>query len=68
MLVIKAFVNDKQIDELHIQNMGEKSPGHWQYVLKKPNVGFARVYHNRKDGWRKLARRMLQLIEDDVEF
>jgi len=64
MLVIKAFVNYHQIDEVWIHNMGESHGDIYEYRIEKPK-GFEnrQIYHARTDGWRILADKALKLME-----
>lgn len=70
MLIIKAYVNKRQIDEIHIHNMGAMgspdflSPaGLYTYRIEKPE-GYERnlIAHRRSDGWQVLAKRALQVL------
>ena len=64
MLIIKAFVNDKQIDEVHVQNVKHVAGDTYLYKVRKPKgckCGFA---HSRSDGWRELAANVLSKLAD----
>ena len=66
MLTIKAYINDKLIDEIHVANMG-LNPRHkkCEYKITKPKT-FSSILHKRSKGWKVLAVKVLQhLIEDD---
>ena len=64
MLVIKAYVNYHQIDEIHIHNEEECSDGIYEYKIVKPK-GHERhkIYHLRSDGWRVLTEKALRYME-----
>lgn len=62
MLILKAFVNEKEIDEIHIQNIEYIGNGIYEYKIKKPEGDWPVIHHKRKDGWRKLALRVLYVL------
>jgi len=64
MLVIKAYVNHHQIDEIHIHNEGKCNGGIYEYKIVKPK-GHERhkIYHLRSDGWRILTEKALRYME-----
>jgi len=66
-LVIKAFVNYRQIDEVHIQNVtkdGLANPdGTAEYVIREPKGYDEFVFtHNRSEGWMPLASDVLNFL------
>jgi hypothetical protein len=67
MLIIKAFVNKKQIDEIHIHNVETLSEEHdiYEYRIEKPE-GYEHIpiYHVRWRGWRPLMTEVLKVLED----
>lgn len=68
MLVLKAFVNYNQIDEVWIHNVsGARASvvGENVYRIEKPE-GFEDrlIVHRREDGWRALAAKVLNLLEE----
>ena len=68
MLVAKIFVNERQIDEIHIHNLGEIGRGYYQYAIEKPRVKDIKLTHRRSDGYKPLltiALKLLKEIEDD---
>ena len=70
MLIIKAYVNNEQIDEIQVQNMGAptNAPG-WD-SLRNYKIGYPKikqvdgiwVQHNREEGWMVLAKKVLDKI------
>ena len=66
MLILKAFVNHKQIDEIHIQRT-DKTDGEsvCTYEVRKPG-GLKRhtIHHYRPGGWRPLAQKVLAILPD----
>jgi len=67
MLIIKAFINEKEIDEIYIHNVktiDEKYDIH-EYRIKKPE-GYDHIplYHVRFKGWKPLAIDALKILED----
>lgn len=63
MLIIKAFVNHRQIDEIQIQNVGHHSSGgqYRNYKLIKPDIP-GNMVHCRDKGWEVLAVMALKEI------
>ena len=71
MLIIKAYINNDLIDEIHIHNTGrtdKNNPDIYEYELKYPNnIKITNIFYNRKDGWMKLAIAFFnELIENEV--
>lgn len=66
MLIIKAFVNDKEIDEIRIGNTGKRccddekfyhfNENYYFYEIVKPKHGVL-VVHDRRKGWTDLVRK-----------
>jgi hypothetical protein len=63
MLVIKAYINTKQIDEIHIQNKGGNLVGLCDYEIVKPDIP-GKIRHNRPSGWIPLAATVLQALAE----
>jgi len=62
MLTIKAVINDKEIDSIHLENIGKdgKNENNNVYTCKtKGHLPFL-ISHNPKLGWKDLAFRSLQ--------
>ena len=61
MLVVKVLVNDKPIDELHIQNVGPDKNGWFWYQVKKPTgiMGNKCYLHRRERGYIPLLEMVL---------
>jgi hypothetical protein len=66
MLVVKVYVNETQIDELYIHNLGEvDAAGRHVYQLEKPTVPkLPLIHHWRKDGWKQLVLDVLSWMID----
>lgn len=62
MLVIKAYVNYDQIDEIHIQNVGEEGEFH-KYLIRQPECDEV-ILHKRSDGWIPLGIKILKKLEE----
>ena len=64
MLILKVFVNEKQIDEVHIHNVGNVSrqPGYCIYAIEKPDVKDSTMTHERKLPWFFLAQQAIARI------
>lgn len=65
MLVLKVYVNDKQIDEIHIQNIGHWKNGFYRYVVRKPENKDISCLHLRKRNWKFLVKMILEYLRDD---
>jgi hypothetical protein len=66
MMIIKVFINEKEIDEIHIWNTGECTNPElnmWKYKILKPE-GFEDWYiiHNRDTGYMNLLVEVLEII------
>lgn len=66
MLIIKAFINEKSIDEIHIRNTRKEiKTGIWLYKIDFPDkYKSISVLHRRSEGWMKLFRTVLDSIAD----
>jgi len=66
MLVIRAYINEKEIDEVWIYNAGWKSNDIYEYRIENPK-GFEhnQILHARSDGWRLLAFKALEILIDE---
>ena len=66
MLIIKASINEKSIDEIHICNTGKEiKKGIWVYEVDFPEkYKSISVVHKRSEGWMKLFRTVLDSIAD----
>ena len=65
MLIIKAFVNHDQIDEIHVQrveNLSDK--GIYEYRVRKPEGFLLPVYHAYADGAWILTEKVLRYINN----
>jgi len=62
MLVIKAFVNYGQIDEIHIHNIRHVKNGIYEYEIVKPEGVYSTIKHKRSDGWKVLTELVLHEI------
>jgi hypothetical protein len=66
MLIFKAFVNDKKIDEIHIWNTGNCSNpamGIYEYKILKPE-GFEgwSIFHQRSKGYMPLVAQVTEIL------
>lgn len=52
------------IDEIHIQNVGERGNGNWEYKIKKPRGVKAKISHFRETGYRLLLIKALRLLDN----
>jgi hypothetical protein len=67
MLVLKAFVNYDQIDEIWVQNVSTLDDGFCEYTIRKPKGDWSTIVHKRSDGWRKLFIKVLEVVEGGVD-
>ena len=63
MLILKAYVNTRQIEEIHVQNVTVEEHEYDTYKIRKPVIEHPPIRHVRSDGWRVLAVKVLELIE-----
>ena len=64
MLILKAFINEKQIDEIHIQNVEYIGNDLYGYQIRKPEEDYPIIYHKRNDGWMVLAKKVLDVLNE----
>lgn len=59
MLILKAFINERQIDEIYIQNIRVVVPEYpdllCEYKITKPEGDYPAIFHRRDEGWKPLA-------------
>ena len=62
MLIAKIYVNETQIDEIHVLNVTEDltQPIH-EYKIRDPKRK-EKIYHRRSDGWGPLLKRVLEIL------
>lgn len=65
MLIIRVYVNDEEIDQIHIQRGKPGPPGTFNYHIRKP-AGYADVPipHRYRDGYIPLLRKALERMEE----
>lgn len=68
MLIVKVFINEKKIDELHIWNKAERfdlETDCYEYRLLSPE-GYKDIpiLHIRSEGYKPLLRKALKVIDD----
>ena len=66
MLVVKAYVNAEQIDEIHIQRVSEKD-GIGTYAVRKPEGCGKAIVHRMRDGYRPLLMSVLEYLEAEKQ-
>ena len=60
MLILKAYVNKKEIDEIYIQNVEHIEGDEYRYKVRKPDkYSNVEVTHYRSLGWKYLAEAIL---------
>jgi hypothetical protein len=67
MLILKAFVNENQIDEIWVQNVETVALGLCKYKIRKPEGDFPLISHYRQDGWRVLTEKVLKILEEKMK-
>ena len=65
MLIIKAFVNKYEIDEVWVQNVGHVGGDSYIYKIRKPEGDYPTISHERSDGWRKLFIKALEVLDGE---
>ncbi len=76
MFTLKAYINEREIARIDVQNVGipeqyanTKTTPKFEYKLRRVNgeeYGDSSILHTRAKGWKVLAVKVLQhLIEDD---
>lgn len=67
MLIAKIFVNDEQIDELHIQRLDPLAEGRmfYSYKIRLPK-GWEEhiIVHNYYEPWQELIKKALDLMNN----
>ncbi len=67
MLIVKAFINDREIEEIWIHNTSNcvnTAFGIWEYRIRKPEgYGHLPIYHRRNKGWMALALDVMKIID-----
>jgi hypothetical protein len=64
MLIVRVYVNDEEIDQIHIQRGEPRSPGAFNYYIRKP-AGFNEpIEHRYRDGYIPLLRKALEKMEE----
>ena len=64
MLILKAYINNREIDEIHIQNTGEIKNDKTKYLIRKPKCDIP-IFHKRSDGYRLLLIKALKILEKE---
>ena len=64
MLIAKIYVNSRQIDEIHIQNVTKhpNSCNNHEYRIRKPKIDNILIKHDRSAGYKPLLTKALQEI------
>jgi len=60
MLIIKAYINNKLIDEIHVRRIDGDPNGLCTYVIDDPPDFDDKIRHNRTRGWKDLGGRALR--------
>ena len=63
MLIIKAFVNEREIDAIYVQNVEHIFGDDYRYAVRRPDTGII-IDHCREDGWKALAIKVLEALDD----
>jgi len=61
---VKSHVDLELIDEIHIQNVGQRGLDNWEYQIVKPKGIKARISHFRATGYRPLLIKALGLLDN----
>lgn len=63
MLILKAFVNYDQIDEIWVQQVETLDADLRGYKIRKPEIDLPLIYHRRSAGWKALTIKVLSALE-----
>lgn len=67
MLVVKAYINTTEIEEIHIWNTGncvDEEMDIWEYKIVKPTGREdVPIFHHRYLGWRPLFSNVITVLE-----
>jgi len=63
LLIVRVYVNDRPIDEVHIQNVGRLEGEDRQYRVRKPDLGLPLLTHHRPDPWYVLVGQVCRELE-----
>lgn len=69
MLILRAFINHREIDQIWIHNEGQleelgkiEEEGVWEYKVVRPKGIPEKLTHHRRKGWVPLALKALTLV------
>lgn len=63
MLIVKLFANEKQIDEIMIQNISSEYGVGWQnYIIRKPELPDVIVQHEYSKGYIPLLNKVFDIL------
>ena len=62
MLIVKVFVNERQIDEIKIQNVSTDFSDFATYQIRKPVVEDLIIKHQRSKGYMPLLKTVLEYL------
>jgi len=64
MLVVKVFVNTRQIDEIHVQNVGcvHEKNNLYEYKVRLPENRSKSIFHKRDLGYVPLLKNVLDYL------
>ena len=67
MLILKAYINDREIEEIWIHNTSNcvnTTFGIWEYRIRKPEgYDHLPLYHRRDKGWKELVIYAMKIID-----
>lgn len=62
--MVKVYVNDRQIDELRIQNVEKLEGEYRQYRVRKPDLDLPLLTHHRPDPWYVLVGQVCRKLQE----
>ena len=72
MLILKAYINEREIDEIWVHNVGKVpvmdgvATDTYEYRIRKPKgYDHIPIYHRRSDGWSPLTVYALDIIRKE---
>jgi len=67
MLIVKVFLNEREIDSIALINTGHIEDGKHLYRFRKPKeLNHLEIYHNRNEPWGILVEKALNEYNKNI--
>lgn len=63
MLIVKIFINERQIDEIEVKNVSNRTGGMQMYEIRKPEVLDFRIHHKYSEGHIPLLAKVFDFLK-----